>query len=141
MTTGIEEEATQSPVLELSELIQSGTYQEIKSLADALKAEDLADVLESSPPVHRSVLWNICETELQSEILQHIDEELTPELLSDKPVGEIKQVLENVDADDLADILQQLPNTLTQQVLQAMDAQDRRRVENLLSYSEDTGVA
>ncbi len=138
MTTGIEEEATQSPVLELSELIQSGTYQEIKSLADALKAEDLADVLESSPPVHRSVLWNICETELQSEILQHIDEELTPELLSDKPVGEIKQVLENVDADDLADILQQLPNTLTQQVLQAMDAQDRRRVENLLSYSEDT---
>jgi len=138
MSTGAGEETTQSPVLELSELIQSGTYQEIKSLTDVLKAEDLADVLESSPPAHRTVLWNICEAELQSEILQHIDEELTPELLGDKPVAEIKQVLENVNDDDLTDILQQLPDTLTRQVLQAMDTQDRRRVENLLSYPEDT---
>ena len=76
MTTGIEEEATQSPVLELSELIQSGTYQEIKSLADALKAEDLADVLESSPPVHRSVLWNICK----SNLCTHLNLSFTSEL-------------------------------------------------------------
>ena len=74
-----EEQAQPSPLLELGELIQSGTVQEIKSLTDVLRPEDLADVLEVSPPAHRNVLWDLCDPDQQSEILQHIDEDLTPE--------------------------------------------------------------
>lgn len=132
------EQQKQSPVLEIGELIQTGSYQDIQSLIDELKAEDLADVLEASPPPQRAVLWDLCGEDQQSDILQHIDEELAPSLLGDKSVEEIANVLESVSDDDQADILQQLPAALTSQILQAMDAQDRSRVERLLSYPEDT---
>jgi magnesium transporter len=137
------EEATRaSPLSQIKELVETGTHQDIHSLVhslvDELRPEDLADVLESSPPTQRMVLWNLFPEDQQSEIIQHVDEDIVPSLLEDKSGEEIANVLENVDDDDIADILQQLPTTLTRQVLSAMDSQDRRRVENLLSYPEHT---
>lgn len=131
-------ESSKSSVSQIRALVGAGTHQDIIGLMGQLRPEDLADVLESSPPAQRTVLWNLFEEAQQSEIIQHIDEELVPSLLGDKSVEEISNVLEKVHDDDLTDILQQLPSTLTKQVLQAMDAQDRGRVERLLSYPEDT---
>ncbi|MFT7221386.1 MAG: magnesium transporter, partial [Candidatus Azotimanducaceae bacterium] len=84
------------------------------------------------------VLWNLFEEEQQSEIIQHVNEDLVPSLLDDKSAAQIANVLEKLDDDDTADILQQLPGALTAQVLLAMDEQDRSRVETLLSYPKDT---
>ena len=131
-------ESSKSSVSQIRTLIDAGTHQDIISLMGQLRPEDLADVLESSPPAQRTVLWNLFEEAQQREIIQHIDEELVPSLLGDKSVEEISNVLEKVHDDDLTDILQQLPATHTRQVLQAMDAQDRSRVESLLSYPEDS---
>lgn len=133
-----EDQPKQSNASQIKELVQTGTYQDIQSLTEELRAEDLADVLESSPPDQRSVLWNLFEEEQQSEIIQHVNEDLVPSLLDDKSASQIANVLENLDDDDTADILQQLPGALTAQVLLAMDEQDRSRVETLLSYPEDT---
>lgn len=133
-----EEHPKQSNVSQIKELVQAGTHQDIQSLMDELRPEDLADVIESSPPDQRLVLWNLFEEEQQSEIIQHVNEEVVPSLLDDKSASQIATVLESVDDDDTADILQRLPDALTVQVLQAMDDQDRDRVETLLSYPEDT---
>ncbi len=137
----MEEKEAQQPssIVQLKELVQAGTYDQIQSLIEELKAEDFADVLESSPPVERQVLWNLLDEDQQSEVLQHVEEEIVPDLLGDKSASEIANLLEAVEYDDdLTDILQQLPQTLTRQVLSAMDAQDRSRVETLMSYPEDT---
>ena len=125
---------------ELGELVAAGTFQDIQILMDELRPEQLADLLELSPAAHRKVLWDLCETELQRDILQHIDEDLAPALLEEKSAAEIADVLESIDDDDSTDILQQLPDSLTRQVLQAMDSQDRSRVERLLGYPEDSAA-
>ena len=130
----------QNQFQELGELVATGTHQEILSLLSELKPEQLADLLESSPVAERKVLWDLCDPDLQSEVLEQIDDDLAPALLEDKSATEIAGVLENVEDDDSTDILQQLPDTLTRQVLEAMDTQDRRRMESLLSYQEDTAA-
>ena len=125
---------------ELGELVATGTHQEIRSLISELKPEQLADLLESSPVAERKVIWDLSDNALQSDILQHINEELAPALLGEKSATEIADVLEHIDDDDSTDILQQLPIRLTQQVLEAMDNQNRQRMENLLAYPEDTAA-
>lgn len=133
-----EEQDIQSTVSEIRNLISEGTSRQVLNLLKELHPAEIADVLESSPPAQRFVLWDLFDESAQGEILQHVDEEIVPGLLGDKSVEEIATVLEAVNDDDLADILQQLPATLTTEVLHAMDLQDRRRVEALLSYPEDT---
>jgi magnesium transporter len=133
-----EENTRQSTVSQIKHLIASRSRQEIQSLLYELKPQDLADVLESSPPAQRTMLWELLDESQQSEIIRHVDEDVVLSLLSDKSGKQIATVLEQTDDDDTADILQQLPADLIQKVLIAMDVQDRSRVENLLAYPEDT---
>jgi magnesium transporter len=133
-----EENTRQSTVSQIKHLIASRSRQEIQSLLYKLKPQDLADVLESSPPAQRTMLWELLDESQQSEIIRHVDEDVVLSLLSDKSGEQIATVLEQTDDDDTADILQQLPADLIQKVLIAMDVQDRSRVENLLAYPEDT---
>ena len=133
-----EENTRQSTVSQIKHLIASRSRQEIQSLLYELKPQDLADVLESSPPAQRTMLWELLDESQQSEIIRHVDEDVVLSLLSDKSGKQIATVLEQTDDDDTADILQQLPADLIQKVLIAMDVQDRGRVENLLAYPEDT---
>lgn len=128
-----------NPIAKLNELLASGTYDQIRNLIDILKPADIAALLESSPPNERTIIWQLIERERQSEILQELNEELLTDLLADVPADEIVHMLEQVESDDdLTDMLQQLPDAITHQLLRSMDSQDRARVENLLSYPEDT---
>lgn len=132
-------EENTTPRQKLAELLESGTYSQVRNLLDALRPADTAAMLRSSPPRERAIIWNLLDNEQQSEILQQVDEEIIADLLGDKSAEEITSVLDNVSSDDdLIDILQHLPDAVTQAVLQSMDAQDRMRVESLLSYPEDT---
>ena len=133
------EKATElSAITRIKEKLDAGTWQDIDSLIRDLRSEDLADILESSPPTQRAELWNTFGEDHQSEIIQHVDEDIVRSLLGDKSGEEIATVLEKADGDTTADILQQLPADLIRDTLEAMDAQDRTRVEKLLSYPEDT---
>lgn len=131
-------ELESAPLDKLNSLIASGTYSQVKYLIDILKPADIAALLESSPVEQRTVIWNLLEQELQSEILIQLNEDLVSGLLADTSTEEVVELLEQVNSDDdLTDILQQLPDTVTKQLLRSMDSQDRARVENLLAYPED----
>ncbi|MFT4677688.1 MAG: magnesium transporter [Candidatus Azotimanducaceae bacterium] len=128
-----------TPLEKLNALVASGTYSQIKNLIDILKPADIAALLESTPFAQRAVIWNLIDNEQQSEILQELNEDLVSDLLADTSTDEVVSLLGQVESDDdLTDILQQLPDAITQQLLRSMDTQDRARVENLLSYGEDT---
>ena len=51
---------------------------------------------------------------------------------------ELMAATENLDLDDLADLVQQMPSAITAEVMNALDDQRRKRLETVLSYSEDT---
>jgi len=128
-----------TPLEKLNTLIASGTYSQIKALIDILKSADIAALLESTPFEQRAIIWNLIDPEQQSEILQELHQDIVSDLLADSSNEEVVTLLAQVESDDdLTDILQQLPGTITQQLLRSMDSQDRARVENLLSYGEDT---
>ncbi|MCH8005525.1 MAG: hypothetical protein IH888_04755 [Planctomycetes bacterium] len=93
-------ETTQSPVVRLHDLMESGAYDQIQSLMNVLKPPDIAHLLASSPSRQRTVIWNFFDEELQSEIISFVDEEIVPDLLGDKSAEEIVHVLEHVPADD-----------------------------------------
>ena len=128
-----------SPLKKIHDLLKSGKYDQFRKLIKLLKPVDAAKLLENSPPKERTIIWELIDKEDQSEILQELNEEIVADLLSNASETEIIQLLEQVDSDDdLTDILQHLPDAITHQLLRSMDSTDRERVENLLSYPEDT---
>lgn len=131
--------ATKEKLQSISEALDSGAVTQVRRLLNrSLPAVDVAHLLESSPPKVRSILWNLIDRELGGEILQHLSEDISSDILSKMNPQELADVTAGLDTDDIADLLQQLPDQLIQEVLRSMDSQNRQRLEQVLSYPEDT---
>ncbi len=126
---------------QLDEIIRSfdaGTWDEMHQLLSSLKPHDIANLLESTPPKVRQVVWELLDTDTESHVLQHLNEEVRAEFLESMNTAALVAAADELETDDFADILQQLPGTIIQQVLASMDTADRARVEKVLSYPEDS---
>ena len=133
------EQDTQQHLQTVTDSLESGGTMQIKYLLNgALPAQDVARLLESSPPKERRLLWDLIEQKNEGEILQYLSEDISVQFLKEMDTEQLVAVTEQLESDDLADILQNLPETVVAEVLASMTAQDRSRVESLLSYPEDS---
>lgn len=123
----------------VADSLESGATMQIRYLLNgALPAQDVARLLESSPPRERKLLWDLIDHNNQGDVLQYVSEEISVQFMKSMDRERLLAVSEHFDNDDLADILQQLPETLVKEVLASMTAQNRARMESLMSYSEDS---
>ncbi|SDZ93855.1 magnesium transporter [Microbulbifer marinus] len=128
----------QNQLGELFAALDSGTGREVRRMLSTLTPQSIAQLLESSPPRIRQVLWKLIDKDVEGEVLQELTDEVRSQILATMDTEEMVAVMEGLDADDVADILQDLPERVMAEVLSAMSATDRRRVESVLAYDEET---
>jgi len=129
---------TQNRLSELFAALDSGTGREVQRMLGTLSPPSIAQLLESSPPRIRLVLWKLIDREVEGEVLQELSDEVQSQILATMDTGELVSVMEGLNADDVADILQHLPARDMGEVLGAMSDADRIRVESVLAYDEET---
>ncbi len=134
----LEKTKTEVQLDRLSLALDSGTTAEVRRMLDALSSADAAHLLESSPPRERHILWRLIDVDREGEILPELSDELQAQFLRTMDAQEVISVTQALDDDDIADILQQLPERITREVLNAMNHQDRARIEQVMTYPEDT---
>ncbi len=134
----VSDKATASPLEQLTEALESGTFVQVSRMLNGLPSPDIADLLESSPPKNRAILWRLLDMQREGEVLQELADDVQSDFLQAMHTEDLVRTIEGLEPDDIADILQQLPEQVIREVLTAMDAQNRLRVEQILPYDEDT---
>ena len=120
-------------------LSQGAIARAIQLINEDLAAPDIAHLLSSVPPKQRTILWNLVEAEeLAADVLAYLGEEERSEIVARLEPGELANLIESFEFDDKVDLLQELPESVIEEVLLSMDSQDRQRVEDVLSYDEDS---
>jgi len=132
------ETATQQAYNDLLQSIESGGLRYAQVLLNSLKAGEIAHLIESLPPKEGQIIWDLVEHDLEGEVLVEVGDEVQHRLISDMKPEDLAAFTDNLDTDDLADFIQSLPSKLTDQVINSLDAQQRKRVETVLSYPEDS---
>ena len=92
----------------------------------------------SLPPGKRTVVWGLVDPEDDGEVLVHVGDEVREGLIADMDPDELVAAVEDLDIDDLADLVEDLPDTVIDEVLKSMDRENRERLEQVLSYAEDS---
>ncbi|MBB3059358.1 magnesium transporter [Microbulbifer rhizosphaerae] len=128
----------QNQLSELFAALDSGTGREVRRMLGTLTPQSIAQLLESSPPRIRQVIWELIDKEVEGEVLQELSDEVQSQILATLDTEEMVALMEGLHADDIADILQQLPERVMAEVLSAMSERDRQRVERVLPYDEET---
>ncbi len=137
-------EHTQDQLLALTDALQSGALQssgalvQVRRMLNHLPAPTIAHLLESSLRKTREVLWKLVDKDNVGDVLNYLNIDIQADILNKLSPAEVVSLTEGLDTDDIADILQNLPEQVIQQVLGAMRAQDRKRLEAVLSYPEDS---
>src|SRR5690606_13389219 len=96
------------------------------------------NLLESLPPAKRAIVWGLVDTEDDGEVLVHVGEDVRESLLAQMDPDEIVAAVGDLDIDDLAELAEDLPDTVIEEVLKSMDRENRERLEQVLSYDEDS---
>lgn len=138
MSQAAEQAVLPSPLEELNAALSSGTFVQVRRMLNGLPTGDIADIIESSPPKNRRILWQLIDPEREGDVFQELQEEVRAQFLKGMEADEVIALTDGQDVDDIADILQQLPDQVIHEVLHSMSAQDRQRVEQVLSFDEYT---
>ncbi len=138
MAEMIRQDKTARQLRLLSDAIDSGRLGPVKRMVQTLSPAEIGNLLESMPPHKRSVLWGLVDPEDDGEVLLHVGDEVREGLIADMDQDELVAAVEDLDIDDLADLVEDLPDAVINEVVRSMDRDDRERLEQVLSYDEDT---
>ncbi|MBL6737402.1 MAG: magnesium transporter [Litoricola sp.] len=138
--TEIAVESNQANLERINLALSQGAIARARQLINEdLAAPDIAHLLSSVPPKQRTILWNLVEAEeLAADVLAYLGEEERSEIVARLEPEELANLIESFEFDDKVDLLQELPESVIEEVLLSMDSQDRQRVEDVLSYDEDS---
>ena len=138
MAEAVRHDKTARQLRLLSDALDSGRLGPVRRLVNTLAPAEIGNLLESLPPGKRQVVWGLVDPEDDGEVLVHVGDEVRESLLADMDPDEIVAAVEDLDIDDLADLVEDLPDTVIDEVLKSMDRENRERLEQVLSYQEDT---
>ncbi len=133
-----QEEIEISAVDSLHEALDQDNYDLASNIIATLHPSEIADIIESMPGRNRDHVWQLIDTELEGDVLSHMQDMVRTEFLEHMRPDEVVDATKDLDADDVADILQDLPEDVADKVLRSMDEQNRERLSSVLTYPEDT---
>jgi magnesium transporter len=121
-----------------AQALDEGRLGPVRRLVNTLTPAEVGNLLESLPVEQRLIVWGLVDPEDDGEVLVEVNEEVRESLIQDMDAEELVAAAETLDVDDLAELMEDLPDHLVEQVLKSMDREERERVEQVLSYDEDT---
>lgn len=114
----------------------------LRELLNELHFADIAELLEELKSDEATYLIKLLETDLTSEALMELDEEVREKILDRMSPKEIANELEEMDTDDAADIIAELDEDIQKEVIDKIkDEVHAADIVELLKYDEDTAGA
>lgn len=126
-------------ILEIEELIANKNQQAILHALDDIHFADIAELMNELSAKDAAYLFKILDSEISSEILLELDEEVRETILSNLSAKEIAEELDEMDTDDAADIIGELPEEIKEEVISELeDFEHAKDIVELMRYDEDT---
>ncbi len=108
-----------------------------KTLAK-LHPNERASLLLACKESQRDALVQLIPQELLGETLIELPEPLQADILATLPPERISDVMEHMNSDDATDLLQAVDKELIPQVIEQLEPEERRGIEPLLAYDEES---
>jgi len=138
MAEAVRHDKTARQLRLLSDAVDSGRLGPVRRMVNTLAPAEIGNLLESLPPDRRMVVWGLVDPEDDGEVLVHVGDEVRESLIADMDQDELVAAVEDLDIDDLADLVEDLPDAVIDELLKSMDRENRERLEQVLSYPEDS---
>lgn len=126
-------------IQEIESLIAIKNESEIINKLEDIHFADIAELMNELRGEDAGYLFKILDSEVSSEILLELDDEVREKILNNLSAKEIAEELDEMDTDDAVDIISELPQEMKDEViLELEDFEHAKDIVELLRYDEDT---
>ena len=133
---------TSNYIEKVTQLIVNKQDSELKELLHEVHFADIADLLEDLKSKEATYLIKLLESDITSEALMELDEDVREKILNRLSPVEIAKEIEEMDTDDAADVVAELDDHIQKEVIEHIDDDEHASdIVELLTYGEDTAGA
>jgi len=127
---------------QIEQLIARKDGNALRDLLHDYHFADIAEVLEELDSEGATYLIKSLESELTSEALMELDDDVREKILDRLSPKEIAEELEELDTDDAADIIAELDEEIQQEVIDKIEDEEHAAdIQELLTYDDNTAGA
>jgi len=125
-------------VARVRELIESGDLAALDAILEPLHAADLADILRTLERSAQIAILQRIDTDRAADVLTELDQQSGQSLLLLLSDRDVVDLLGEMPSDDAADMMSTLPPEKTERIGALLPDDDRRELEGLMKFDEDT---
>ena len=119
--------------------ILKGSYSP-KVIHDRLEdfhGNDIAQVLEEADPKLRRKLYRVCDIDMLSEAIEHMDEDDAASCLAEMDIRRAAAVISELETDTAANVLKEISKDKRELIIDALDSEARLDIALIASYDEE----
>ena len=122
----------------IQDLLKEKKFFELKKYLENIEPEDIAIILNEVSEEECVIIYRLLNKDVASDVFVELDSDIQEKLIGFFTDKELKEVLDEIFLDDTADIIEEMPANVVKRILKNIDKNDRKIVNELLKYPEDS---
>ena len=122
----------------LEELLESRQFNRVRDMLAEMNAVDIAALLEDRSDEQTLLLFRLLPKTPAAEVFAYMEHDTQERLIGVLTDRELASVMDELNMDDAADLVEEMPANVVKRVLRMTDPADRRIINQLLLYPEDS---
>lgn len=119
-------------------LLDNKQYAALRELLSEAEPADISEFFDELTEKQTLVIYRLLPKELAAEVFIELDPDQQEYLIRVLSESELKETLDELYYDDTADVIEEMPASVVKRILAAASPEQRRVINELLKYPEDS---
>ena len=119
-------------------LLQQRQFKAVRSILDVMNEVDIASLLSDLDDRELALAFRLIPKDKAAEVFSNMETSMQAYLVEMFSEKELKELLDDLYMDDTVDLLEELPANLVNRILDTVSASDRKLINQLLNYPDDS---
>lgn len=123
---------------EIKNLLENKKFNKLKEELKEMNSADIPSLLEELEKEQVVKLFRILSKEQAGEAFSYMEPDMKEKLIHDLTDTELRNVMDELFMDDTVDLIEEMPSNVVKRILKAVNKEDRKTINELLQYPEDS---
>ena len=123
---------------EIKELIENKQFTQLKKELKEMKSADISEILDELDKEQAVILFRLLSKEKAGMAFSYMETDMREKMIKDLTDTELKNILDELFMDDTVDLIEEMPSNVVTRILRNVDKNDRKIINELLKYPEDS---
>ncbi len=123
---------------EMLNLIENQKFNDLREYLKQVNSADFPSLFEELDKEKMILVYRILPKEKAAEVFAELDPDIQEDLINCFTDKELRSVMNELFMDDTVDLIEEMPSNVVKRILKNVKESDRKTINQLLEYSEDS---